>query len=220
MGTDIDIVRLSNTMATPTLAYFPIAARGEMARMLAHCGGVAINDEGPGEGPNHAECGSQGSLPVLVHGDFKLSQSIAIEIYIAGLSEKYACETAAHRAKDVQLSGIKDDLMTDIAKVLFDDKNPEKLVAALDKWFPLVEGIIPAEGFVNGLEFPTMADFAVVLMCEGFVPYGAAFKHGNVPEYTKKYAKVTALNERTKADPAVAEWMAKSTSMAGNPFGL
>ena len=36
-----------------------------------------------------------------------------------------------------------------------------------DKWFPVIEGILPARGFVNGLDFPTSADLCIVTMIMG-----------------------------------------------------
>merc|ERR1711912_72706 len=113
----------------------------------------------------------------MVHGDVKLSQSLSIEQYVAGQTPKYSSDlTPAARAKDIQFSAIKDDVMNDVAKILFGDKDAAALTAALDKWFPLIEGLVPADGFINGLAYPTLADFTLILLHEGFMPYGAAFK--------------------------------------------
>lgn len=153
-----------------------------------------------------------------------------MEQYIAGLVPKYAAETAGQKAKDIQFSAIKDDLMNALAPNLpgVGELNAEKLKAGLDKWLPLIEGILPADGFINGLAYPTLADFAVLLMHDGFMPYDAAFKccalvDGAKTEYLASYPKFAGLVSRTKADPDVAAYLkeqAPVSYMYGNPFGI
>jgi glutathione S-transferase len=71
------------------MIYMPIAARGECIRMLAALGGVEMMPEKfEATAEEKAACGSPGSLPILIHGDLKLSQSLAIEAYIAGIAPK------------------------------------------------------------------------------------------------------------------------------------
>lgn len=211
-------------MSVPHLIYFPIAARGEITRMTAHIGGLEITEQAPDGDTMHTMYGSPGTVPLLVHGDLKLSQSLAIEQYISGITPKYASLTAAQRAKDLQFSGIKDDLMNGLAGCLFGQYGGEekvvKLKEQLDKWLPLLEAIVPESGFINGLEFPTPADFAVVLICEGYTPYGAGMKAAGCPECVKAHPKLYALNERIKAQPDVAAYLEKSATMTSNPFAI
>jgi hypothetical protein len=137
------------------------------------------------------------------------------------IAHRYAKLTPAHRSNDLRFSGIKDDLMSEIAKQLFGDKDPEKIKEAFKKWFTIIEGLVPADGFVNGQAFPTLADFCCVLMVEGQTPYVGG---GNLAGLTKggiaDYPKFSALVDRIKAVPEVAAYLEKSTTMAGNPFGL
>ena len=164
----------------------------------------------------------------MVDGDLKLSQSLAIEQYIAGLSKdgKFSTQlTAAQRAKDIQFSAIKDDLMSGVASIIFGDKDAGKIKEVLDKWFPLMEGLVPAEGFINGLAYPTLADFSMLLMHDGFMPYGAAYKFAGFTDgagyiTADKYPKCRALIDRIKASEGMADYLAKSSTMANNPFGL
>jgi len=203
----------------PKLFYWPIAGRGELTRLIALVGGVKcdeINDTS--EAGDLASFGSPGTVPVLQHGDLKLSQSIAIQEYMASIAPKFADLTPVQKAKDSHFACMMEDVIQGFAKTILGDKNPENLKAVMDKWFPLFEGLIPESGFVNGLDFPTMADLAILTIAEGFTPFGASFKLGG-QDY-KTYPKFTALVERVKTVPAVAEYLASSASISGNPFGL
>ena len=205
----------------PKLFYFPIAARGELTRLVAAAGGLKLdNCTDKAEAGDLAEFGSPGSVPVLQHGEFKLSQSLAIENYISSIAPGFSDLTPLQRAKDLQFSAIKDDIMVELAKQLFGDKDPEQIQKALDKWFPVVEGMLPSDGFINGLSFPTMADLAVLLIVEGFMPYGAAYKIIGKPDYASSYARISALTARVKAVPAIATYLESSSTMKGNPFGF
>jgi hypothetical protein len=111
--------------------------------------------------------------------------------------------------------------MTELAKELFGSKDVQKIKAAFKKWFTVVEGIVPTSGFINGLAFPTLADFACVLMVTGQTPYvGAANLCGLKQCGLADYPKYAALVARIKAVPEVAAYLSKSKTMEGNPFGL
>ena len=43
-----------------------------------------------------------------------------------------------------------------------------------DKFFSVVEEMLPASGFVNGCAFPTVADLAVLCMTDMAMPMGVA----------------------------------------------
>merc|ERR1712159_121473 len=181
-----------NMSAELHLTYFPIAARGEISRMICAIGGLEPiwHDHPFGEKPDdHAAHWSPGTVPLLKHGDIKVSQSLAIENYLSSSAPKYKGLTPAQRCKDLQLSGIKDDLVNGIAPIIFGERDAAKCKEVLDKFYPILEGILPEEGFVNGLEFPTMGDFAVLLMCEGYMPYVAGFKCAGDENYVKQYPK-------------------------------
>lgn len=203
--------------ATPVLYYMPIAARGELIRLCAAVGGLKM-DEASEKPEDIASFGSPSGVPVLQHGDLKMSQSLAIESYVASAAPRFADLTIAQRAKDMQFACIKEDLITGLAKVLFGDKSPEAIKEVMAKWFPVIEGLLPDSGFVNGLAFPTMADLALVVMADGYMPFGAAYKIAG--QDTTHYAKFTAHVANVKAFPAVAEYLASSTTMTNNPWGL
>ena len=88
--------------AKPTLTYFGIAGRGEVARLYAAVGGVDIVDSSYTDG--YKTKTPIGYLPALSHPEAGLfpnctfnfgclQESLAVERYIANLSPKFACKT-------------------------------------------------------------------------------------------------------------------------------
>lgn len=154
-------------------------------------------------------------MPLLEHGDLKISQSAAIETYLASIAPKFCNLTPAQRATDHMFLSMKEDILVGCAKWVFNDikKNaPIEIPTVMDKWFPVIEGLLPADGFILGLAYPTVADLAVLNIARGYMPFGAAFKYGKY-DYALKYPKIKALVERTAASPAVSDYLAKSPSM-------
>merc|ERR1719271_1076695 len=77
--------RTGGDSSTPTLYYFPIAGRAELIKLTAVVGGVKLNvrNDVP---KDKSAYGSPSGVPILEHGDLKMSQSLAIERYIADIS--------------------------------------------------------------------------------------------------------------------------------------
>ena len=99
----------------PHLIYFPIAGRGEISRMIAVAGGLDIKETTSGDDrkpytDNKAAYGSPSGLPLLEHGNLKISQSAAIATYLATLAPQFAGLTSAHRATDNMFLSIKEDM--------------------------------------------------------------------------------------------------------------
>jgi len=205
------------------LIYFPISGRGELARLIAKVGGIndfSETDKLP-EGITAAECGSGGSLPILIDGDdLKMNESSAIEIYLASIAPKFSSLTAKQRAKDYQFCVLKETCLGALSKVLFTNKDDkEGINAVVDKFFPLLEGILPSTGFVNGLTDPTVADLAIVIIVEAYLPFGACFKYGEI-DLAAKFPKLLAHSDRTKAVESVGNAVSESTSMKAAAFGM
>ena len=155
----------------PNLIYFPVAGRGELCRLIAAAGGLKMKEtNAPAERQNYdkAKYGSPSGLPLLEHGDLKISQSAAIEMYLASLVPKFATLTPAQQATDRMFASIKEDVLVGCAKVVFGGSfvkdAPTEVPKHCDKWFAVVEGLLPKSGFVHGLAFPTVADLAVLNM--------------------------------------------------------
>jgi glutathione S-transferase len=194
--------------------YYPVAGRGELIRLIAATGGLDLAEGKPYGTIHKAEYGSLSGLPLLQHGAVKLSQSGAIERYVSGLVPRFAALTLAQQATDHMFSCIKEDVLLGCAKVIFGDvaSAPTEVPKLCDKWFAVVEGLVPVDGFILGLDYPTVADLAVLNMARGYMPFGAAFKHGKYA-FAPGHPKMAALVERTAAAPGVKEYLASSPSL-------
>jgi len=217
--------KAGNVSSKPVLYYWPIAGRAELARLIAAAGGLAIEETADLSGVNKADYGSKSGIPLLKHGDLKISQSGAIERYLADIAPKFAGLTPQQRAVDGMFAALKEDFIQGFGKVVFGDRSTagEAVPAFLEAWMPVVEGRIPATGFVNGQSFPTVADLAVLNIRKGYMLFVAAYKLAGDADGTKlfaKYPKFTALAERTAAADGVKEYLASSASFATPGMGL
>jgi len=220
MGACESVEQLPTT--PPAFYYFPIAGRGEITRMIANLGGLQIDDKfTDGKDLDLASFGSAGGMPVFEHGDMKLSQENAILSYIYKIAPKLKTLSAAHTAKDRQFIAIMDDIMDGCMPKVFaqDPKAGENCKVVVEKFYGILEGLAPAAGFVNGLPYPTGADFVVVILKEGYMPYNVVTKLGGVDPWATS-PKLKALYERVIAVPEVKGYVDNSKSMKGNPFNM
>jgi len=187
------------------MIYLPLAGRGEAIRLVAAAGDVELIETpcGMGEplpsGESSAEYLSPRGTPVLKHGDFKMSQSLAIASYVASLSPKFNGLTAQQKATDAMYDGIKEELLANCAKALFTTKKGEDVTALFEKWMPLLEAKMPSDGFINGMDFPTLADVCMLNVTTGYMPFGAAFKLAGYDSSFASYPKFKSLVDRTAA---------------------
>jgi hypothetical protein len=105
--------------------------------------------------------------------------------------------TPQQKAKDNQFMCINEDFVQACAPPIFTEaKDFTTQIPSATKLFGLLEGLVPESGFINGLDFPTAADFCVVHIFYGYMPIGAFVKHASFD--LGKYPKGKALAERTK----------------------
>eukprot|EP00416_Gambierdiscus_australes_P005550 CAMPEP_0171127238 /NCGR_PEP_ID=MMETSP0766_2-20121228/114909_1 /TAXON_ID=439317 /ORGANISM="Gambierdiscus australes, Strain CAWD 149" /LENGTH=260 /DNA_ID=CAMNT_0011590329 /DNA_START=1 /DNA_END=780 /DNA_ORIENTATION=- len=196
--------------AKPKLFYYPIAARGELIRMIADVGGVPIDEELDCDEKEKAAYGSPGSLPVLSHGNLKMAQSLAIELYMTSISPKYRSLNDQQKARDTMFCAIKEDVLSAVGKVIFSsqraERAPDEIPKICNKWFPIIEGLVPEKGFINGLDYPTPADLAVLNMATAYMPFCCAYRLGNY-DWSSKYPKMKELADRTKMAPELKNYM-------------
>jgi len=221
-------------MTKPILHYFSICGRGELARLVCAAGELdyvdqtfapAFDESGGwrqgyqaiGEG-----MGLPSTMPVLEHGDFKLFQSQAIECYVSSVAPKFAGLTPEQRAKDMQFALIKADFNVPTENVLFKKITPEELAPISLKYYALVESLLPEEGFINGLSFPTMADLAVVVIAKGCMPFQAASKMAGSAFDPAAYPKMERLCASAMSYGPVKEFLEKSEhkTLSADPFGI
>lgn len=207
------------------LVYFPVAGRGELIRLIAAVGGIEDFQESSTlpDGITSEECGSAGSLPILLDGtnnELKINETVAIEHYVAGTIPVFAENLTPHqRAKDGQFCALKETCLGAVGTPLF-GKDIDAVKANVNKFYPLVEGLLPADGgFINGLDHPTVADLAVLNMCVGYMPFGAAFKAAGI-DIATQFPKLYAHAEKVKQVEAVANYLEKSKTMSAAAYGL
>ena len=80
----------------------------------------------------------------------------------------------------------------------------------------VLEAKVPAEGFINGLSFPTVADLAIYILCTGYMPFGASYKLASYD--VSKFTKVTALAARTTEHSFLKD--SESATQSAAAFGL
>ena len=159
--------------AKPRITYFGIAGRGEVARLYAAVGGLDIEYNTDTTG--YKQKTPIGYLPALSHpeaGVFPnckfefgcLQESLAVERYIRALAPGFASLTPQQMAVDDMVAMIKEDLIHVEPAALNSTGAASVVYPLYDRYLNMLEhdGYVPASGFVNGLSFPTGADFAVL----------------------------------------------------------
>ena len=184
-------------------------------------------DESGGWRVGYAEIGEKlgfpGTMPIMTHGDLKLFQTQAIECYLSSISPKFSSLTPAQKAKDVMFSQIKADINAATENLLFKKIVPEELTPIVEKFYTALESLIPDEGgrYINGLDFPTVADLAVLVIAKGCMPFQAALTIAEF-KWVEKYPKIQTLATKTAAYPPVADFLKTSEhgTLKADPFGI
>jgi glutathione S-transferase len=211
-----------NSNTAIQMVYFPFAGRGELCRLLAAVGGVRLEVLPPPEDESHKKKFT-GSLPQMKHGDFELTQSLAMESYITAIAPKFQGLTSQQRAIDDCYAATKEDIIQGTVPVLFGSteekkaKAKQELPALMDKFLSVLEEKAPERGFTHGLDFPTGADLSILLITSAELPFQKCYQAAGY-EWQSKYPKIKALVERTQSTPEVSEYLSSSKSFGGSPF--
>lgn len=196
------------------LTYFPVAGRGELSRLLAAVGGLAMVDSF--DTANYATDTPFGFLPMLEDSDsglFQLQESLAIERYISAVAPQFHQLTPAQRAVDDEFACAKEDLMVVESCAVNVSAARACVPPIFDRYLGILEKLVPGSGFVHGLEFPTGADLATLIITQAGFPWGRAKRlAGYSDQWQMRFPKVAALSERTAAAPAVAAYLAESAT--------
>jgi glutathione S-transferase len=209
----------------PCLHYFPFAGRGELTRLIAAVGALAIDEKQ--ELADREAFGSPGQWPCLEHGQLRVAQSFCIETYFASIVPGFKDLTPAQQAVDSMFCKIKEDMLAGYVETLsfiMEDESKkaegaEDIAEHSDKWFPILESRLPAVGFINGLSLPTAADLVVLNVIRGFMPFGAAYALSGY-DVSAKFPNLLAHADRVAAYPAVKAYLDRSKTMDADPLGL
>ena len=192
-----------------TLRYFPVAGRGELARLYAVAGGLHITDSMQ-HGRSYKNDTRFGFLPVLddpLNGLVGLQESLAVERYVAAMAPGFAGLTPQERALDDMFAQSKEDLLQVLGpKVYFGNRSsaPYVVPPLLDRYFGVWEKLLPEDGFLHGHAFPTGADLAGLIVCKSAFPFVQSMELANFDGWETRFPRVHALAERTAGAPAAA----------------
>ncbi|GMH66051.1 hypothetical protein TrRE_jg3813 [Triparma retinervis] len=228
-------MKTSSFTTAPTLHYFSICGRGELARLVAAAGDLPIIDktfDPPFDETGNWRQGYQeigknlglpGTLPVLEHDDgFACFQSNAIESYLSNIAPRFKDLTPSQRAKDLQFALIKADVLAQAESLLFKKITAGELAPVMARYYLTIEELLPSTGFINGLDFPTMADLSIVVVAKGCMPFQAASTLAGVAFDPLFYPKMERVASAAMAYPAVAEYLANSEhkTLTNDPFDI
>lgn len=104
------------------MVYLPIAGRAECIRLIAAAGGLTLTEDTKLAEGSLSEYMSPSGLPILQHGEFKLSQSNAIESYLCSIAPKFSGLTPQQHAIDSMWCNIKEEILHNCAKAIFTTK--------------------------------------------------------------------------------------------------
>ncbi len=198
-----------------TVIYFSFRGRGEQIRLLLHYVGATFEDRQVRR-PDFLDLKKQGvaatyfgSLPVLVDGDFRLSQGPAIMNYLARKFSIAPTEPeAAARAEAITLGA--EDLRSKYFG-LFGDEAKDKQTKFLEgdwrtRWLASFEGLLAQNGDhgVFAGEAISQADIAVWDVLNAFVSY--------IPDASLDgHPRVEALYAKLAEAPTLASYLAERT---------
>mmetsp|Transcript_65888 Transcript_65888/g.204107 ORF Transcript_65888/g.204107 Transcript_65888/m.204107 type:complete len:235 (-) Transcript_65888:113-817(-) len=212
----------------PVFYYFPFAGRGEISRLCAAAGGLAIEEKNFTFSDDRAaickECGGVGSsLPLLKHGELSMCQSSAIQNYICAIGPNFKDIPMRARAMDAMYFAHVEDMLADIGKSGFfaelfggPPMKTEELKVAVEKWCGHLESQVPTDGFMAGLALPTGSDCFILCLYKAVAPWSFFFEKSGVSK--DAFPKSKQLAERTAEAPGIKEYLAKSSSIGVNPF--
>jgi hypothetical protein len=117
---------------------------------------------------------------------------------------------------------IKSDINGSTESLLFKKITAEDLTPTMEKWYGIIEGLLPPSGFVNGLEIPTPADLSVLVLTKGCMPFRAAPQMAGCAPTPGKYPKMFRVAKDAAAYAPVAAFLKASEhkTLKADPFGI
>jgi len=163
----------------PELTYFNAAGRGEITRLALHAGNIAFKDnriEGDdwpkikGD-PNSIPAKAFGYMPVIVHGEHLIAQSLACAQYAAdlGMNESRS-KTPQQRSMDMMMLAAREEIFQLTYRVVFAPSDKAREVARkslpgqVEPFLAGVERMLKGKGpllYSSEAEGPSLGDLAV-----------------------------------------------------------
>lgn len=195
---------------SPKLTYFPVAGRGELARLLFTFGGVAFEDNriaGPAFGALKPTL-PLGQLPILEIDGVVYAQSMAIARYAAKAAGLYPVDAAQALGVDMVSETIV-DLVTAFIDIMFKtadatlkaEKSAKFFAESLPKTLAALESLVQGKYFVG--ESATLADVHLFDLVHNAI-------RPIFPEFSMAaYPKLDAIVEAVKANANIAAYLSK-----------
>lgn len=206
-------------MTDITIGYWGIRGLGQIPRLLASYTGVKFTEKqykAP-EAWFGADKDSLGlpfpNLPYLIQGDFKLTESSAINHYLVAIGNKPELlgKTIEDQAVVTEILGVLGDILTPTVQLCFNEKfNDEKEKVFNEKIKTKATNIY---NFVKGKEWAlgylTLVDFKLAEAVE--------YLQGIWPEHVKEFPDLVSLRERFNELPEIKAYYARPDAIKG-PF--
>lgn len=215
-------------MSDYQLYYWPIPFRGQFVRAALAFAGKSWTERGGELGKLMGGDVSGQPVPfmgppVLVDGDFAVSQTAAILLYL-GETLKLLPDDAARRAMSVKIfndaNDVIDDLTLDGGRLMWTRESWTAYQPRLAKWMSLFEetgrrhGLTADAGFLLGGEAAGLADVVTATlwatMTDRFPPIKALFE--------RTAPRVASLTRRISALPPLAALAAKARADYGEAY--
>ena len=210
----------------PELFYFPAPSRGCLPRLCFAAGGVEFTNTEvfPPQLPALKESGVSafGSVPCLRHRGVSIVQWQAIASYAAEIALNSGELTAMQRAQDLMLCGTYEDVLSANMKgAPVNSGRDEAYHAAavttlIAKFFPPLEAMLPADGWLHGREKPSLGDLAIFAIMSYCHPkYGPAggWQELAGPGWQAPFPKMCACRDRVRALPQLKAYFEKYGKM-------
>eukprot|EP00397_Hematodinium_sp_SG-2012_P012750 GEMP01012929.1.p1 GENE.GEMP01012929.1~~GEMP01012929.1.p1 ORF type:complete len:270 (+),score=59.48 GEMP01012929.1:121-930(+) len=219
-----------NQAHAPQLWYFEHPGRGELSRLILHASCTEFTEHTVPLSDWNMMKRSEGmqwdkffrALPLLVHGEVELAQSIAIAGYIAE-TFLYPSQlqqeplTPGQRAKDNLFLQTQQEFLDSMFQITFSTKRHRRkqLVDAFrqesEQALTTLNRLTPDVGYVNNTSDPTLADFVLLDMATSSCP--------NATEFGVDFAKYPNLqrvvNETKTYNPTLEAYLAARADKRG-----